>query len=294
VLRDCRKAGTTVASIDSKRLMNLDVPFPGLVEQRRIVDVLEDHLSRLDAGDTELSNAKRRAINLERSRLGCVFSTSEVDDIPLSELVLRIESGKSFATLSRPAASEEWGIIKVSAMTWGQFRPSENKAIPAEKADKRYEIRPGDLLVSRANTNAYVGASVLVGETRSRLLLSDKSLRLITKSGFRRDWLQLALSAPQTRSQISALATGTKDSMRNISQKALLSVKVPEHKESAQVEIVARLNQQRIERERLIQSIDTAAKRSASLRQALLQAAFTGKLTGHSSDMDRIEELAYV
>ncbi len=46
ILRRTRKSGTTVASLDSLLLMQESVPLPPLDEQRRLVAVLEDHLSR--------------------------------------------------------------------------------------------------------------------------------------------------------------------------------------------------------------------------------------------------------
>ena len=67
-------------------------------------------------------------------------------------------------------------MIKVSAMTWGFFDDHENKAVLSiESVDPRWEIRPGDLLLSRANTTDYVGASVLVRATRPRLLLATRA-----------------------------------------------------------------------------------------------------------------------
>lgn len=146
----------------------------------------------------------------------------------LADLLERIETGKSFGSAARPARPDEWGIVKVSSMTWGQFRPDENKLMSdPSRAEPRHEIRPGDVLVSRANTTEYVGAPVLVRHTRPRLLLSDKSLRLVPKCGVDAAYLTTILSAPQTRRRISELATGTKDSMRNISQAALLTVEMP-------------------------------------------------------------------
>ncbi|MGV9892544.1 restriction endonuclease subunit S [Streptomyces sp. NPDC003395] len=107
-------------------------------------------------------------------------------------------------------------------MTWGDFDEDENKAVPAGfPFNPAYEIRPGDILLSRANTEAYVGASVLVRKCRPRLLLSDKSLRLVPAEGVDREWLAYLLASPSVRSQISKRATGTKESMRNISQGAL-------------------------------------------------------------------------
>lgn len=147
--------------------------------------------------------------------------------VALGELVQSIEAGRSYGGSAPPATDDQWGLIRVSAMTSGVFRPNENKAVPEAAVDVRHEIRPGDLLVSRANTTDYVGASVLVGSVRRRLLLSDKSLRLVLRDGVEPRWLHLMLSSPDVRSQISSKATGTSDSMRNVSQANLLSVKLP-------------------------------------------------------------------
>ncbi|WP_326555421.1 hypothetical protein [Micromonospora sp. NBC_01813] len=146
----------------------------------------------------------------------------------LRDIVTRIEAGKSFTCEPRPARDDEWGVIKVSAMTWGEFRESENKAVPDGRGiDPRHEIAPGDLLVSRANTVEYVGAPVLVHSCRPRLLLSDKSLRLVVANEIDRKWLLHALSSPSIRRQISQRSTGQQESMRNISQQALLEMDIP-------------------------------------------------------------------
>ncbi len=142
--------------------------------------------------------------------------------VVLDDVLDRIEAGKSFSGPAGPARSDEWGIIKVSAMTYGTFREDENKAIAAgSEFSTAHEIRPGDLLVSRANTRDYVGASVLVQYCRPRLLLSDKSLRLITNSRVNRRWLWHALSSPASRAYFSNTSTGVKSGMRNISQATL-------------------------------------------------------------------------
>lgn len=140
----------------------------------------------------------------------------------LGDAIERIEAGKSFGSSNRPARDGEWGIIKVSAMTYGNFRAGENKAVPPGASySPQFEIRSGDLLISRANTHDYVGASVLVGDCPPRLLLSDKSLRLHPKPNIDARWLWYALSAPASRNYLSKASTGTKSGMRNISQQVL-------------------------------------------------------------------------
>ncbi|WP_199489326.1 restriction endonuclease subunit S [Micromonospora craniellae] len=158
---------TNIAHLSASRLKSVEFPVPPLDEQRRIVNLIEDHLSRLDAAERLQSTGRRKLVALRRSALTTVLQPADRQMVPLRHLVERIEAGKSFGGASGPAAPEQWGIIKVSAMTWGEFRPDENKAIPASAANPQYEIRQGDLLVSRANTTDYVGASVLVGRKHS-------------------------------------------------------------------------------------------------------------------------------
>jgi len=284
------QARTVLPKINRRALGQLPVPVPPFAEQRRIVDILEDHLSRLDAGDLYLDSAGRRLVALRRSTLDEQFGVYG-HDVRLGELVTGIEAGRSFGGSTGPACSDDWGIIKVSAMTWGEFRPQENKAVPAEQADPRYEIHEGDLLVSRANTGEYVGASVLVGPVRGRLLLSDKSLRLNIRPGVRPDWLWRALQSPSARGQMSALATGTKDSMRNISQKSLLQVRLPAHDSDHQR---AAVNQfQAVEDALGVLALQLAGwhKGAFAIRRAMLAAAFSGRMTGRHTDQEVIEEL---
>lgn len=281
-----QQARTVLPKINARALNALPVPVPPQEEQRRIVDLLEDHLSRLDAGDALLRAAEGRARAADRAFLD-TFTETSAAHVRLSELVERVEAGKSFGVAARPAAADEWGIVKVSAMTWGEFRADENKVVTdGAKVDPRYEIQAGDLLVSRANTTAYVGASVLVGDTRPRLLLSDKSLRLVPKEGVRADYLHTVLQAPRSRSQISALATGTKDSMRNISQAALLSIRVPSGDASHQAVVVERLAETQRATAQLREELVTARRRAQNLRGSLLGAAFSGRLLAPSRDLE--------
>jgi type I restriction enzyme, S subunit len=170
-------------------------------------------------------------------------------------------------------------------MTWGEFRQDENKAVPSDREiDVRHEIKPGDILLSRANTENYVGAAVLVRDTRPNLLLSDKSLRLILKQSVNPIWLTDVLASPAVRSQISARATGMKDSMRNISQKSLREIRVPRATQEQQAQVVEALSGLRVETSRLRSQVDAAERRQDLLRGSLLRDAFAGRLAPQDPD----------
>ncbi|MGK2886167.1 MAG: hypothetical protein ACSLE8_15565, partial [Rhodococcus sp. (in: high G+C Gram-positive bacteria)] len=197
----------------------------------------------------------------------------------VGQLLLGIEAGKSFATNGRPAGNTEMGVIKVSAMTWGEFLPDENKALPASAVvDPRWVVGAGDLLFSRANTSEYVGACVLVQHDFPFRILSDKSLRLVTHPEVDRRWFLIFLRSRPARTQIEALATGTKQSMRNISQEKLkgMSIAIPPPEE--QLLIASEVERQFSFIEACERSIDEGLTRSAALRRSILKSAFEGSL----------------
>ncbi len=264
-------------SLSRSGFLELDVALPPLNEQRRIVAATEAQLSRLDAADAILVAAGGRAQAFERGALSSAIAQG--DEAFVGDLLLGIEAGKSFKCHGRPADANEWGVIKVSAMTWGFFDERQNKAVlSGDSVDPRWEIRPGDLLLSRANTTDYVGASVLVPNIRPRLLLSDKSMRLQVRPDIDKAWLQFALSSRIARQQMSAMATGTSDSMRNISQDKVKAIRVRVPPLDGQRRVVQHIQGQLSGVHALDESLKHARHGSASLRRAVLQSAFRGEL----------------
>ncbi|KAA9393175.1 hypothetical protein FCK90_13390 [Kocuria coralli] len=57
------------ASVSRKRLLETEIPLPSLEEQRRIVAILQDHLSHLDTADGALSMVERRLQTLDQVML---------------------------------------------------------------------------------------------------------------------------------------------------------------------------------------------------------------------------------
>lgn len=215
-----------------------------------------------------------------------VPDTSELPELPegwvwatVEQLLHGIEGGTSFQCLPRMATAEEWGVIKVSAMTWGTFLEEEQKALPPETAfDPDTEIRPGDLLLSRCNTVELVGASVLVSDCRPRLLLSDKSLRLLASVCINKQWLHKVMSSRMVRQQMSDVATGSSNSMRNISQEKINAVSIPLPPLAEQEQIVALVEERLSQIDSAEKTIDAELIRSKRLRQSILKRAFEGKL----------------
>lgn len=273
--------GTTRLKLTQGAMNQIPVPLPPLPEQHKIVELLEDHLSRLDVALADLKKARKMSSALLASSIKNIVESVPHVYRPLSDVVDKIEAGKSFTCLGRPAEKQEWGVIKVSAMTWGEFLPTENKAAPLSyNPPPHHKISKGDILISRANTQKYVGAAVRVKSEPGKLLLSDKSLRLVPKSNYDANWLVAVLSSPQTREAISMQATGNEDSMRNISQKNLLGIQIPIPNDLAgQLQVVEGLALVESGITSNLQIIEQNLVRMLQFRRSLLQAAFTGQLT---------------
>lgn len=107
--------GSTIAHLPQEALRRLPVLLPLLEEQRRIVDLLEDHLSRLDAADVGLRKAERRLVAFQQQSLEQSVARPDAQSVPLGSLIARVEAGKSFGGSAPPVTDDEWGVIKVSA-----------------------------------------------------------------------------------------------------------------------------------------------------------------------------------
>jgi len=78
--------GSTRASLNISTIRALAVPTPPVGEQRRIVELLEDHLSRLDAAALELARASQRLEVLLAAGIGSAFHRSGGPLRPMGEL----------------------------------------------------------------------------------------------------------------------------------------------------------------------------------------------------------------
>ncbi|GAA2930756.1 restriction endonuclease subunit S [Streptomyces enissocaesilis] len=160
--------------------------------------------------------------------------------VMLGALLTNIEAGWSPSAQARPKEGDEWGVLKVSACSWGEFRPGENKALKEGQLPRtELEVRTGDFLISRANTAELVARSVVVAQTPPHLMLSDKTLRLNVGDGCSPRYLNLANRAAVARAHYEDEASGTSSSMKNVSQRAIRRTPIPLPPREEQDRIVA-------------------------------------------------------
>ena len=163
----------------------------------------------------------------------------------LRVLVESSGSGWSPKALDTPREGNEWGILKVSAVSWDQFRPEANKQVlPGTQPRPQAVIRKGDFLISRANTAELVARAVIVDSDPVNLMMSDKIVRLeLVDLCEPRCILINNNHSTFSRSYYAARATGVSASMKNVTRDVILDLPIPLPPLAEQHRIVAKVDE---------------------------------------------------
>ena len=269
----------TEPSIDALKQALLQLAVMGkLVPQESSDEPASELLKRIAEEKGQLVNEGKIR---KQKPLGEISEEEKPYELPaawawtrLGSQVLESGAGWSPSCEARPRDGDEWGVLKVSAVSWGIYRPEENKALPPNlEARPEHEVAKGDFLVSRANTAELVARSVVVEETPKRLMLSDKIVRLKLTSMCVRRYMNLANSAPLARRYYSQVAGGTSSSMKNVSREQILNLPIALPPLAEQHRIVAKFDS-------LVAICDTLKRQinAATEKQIALLNAFMAKI----------------
>jgi type I restriction enzyme, S subunit len=276
------QGSTNYAAIRPAHVLGYEIPLPPLAEQRRVVARIEELAAQIHEASALRHQAAEEAeallVSFRRAAFGEI---PQLDWIPLSNYVERIVNGKSPATEGRPAASDEWAVLKVGAVSFGVFDERENKALPISYVvPPSMEVRPGDFIMSRANTVELVGACALVRKTRPKLMLSDKTFRFVFREPRKvvPEFMEQVLKSPPLREQIERGASGTSPTMKNISKEKVLALRLPPIALPEQRQIVAELGALQAEVDALKRLQSKTATELDALLPSILDRAFKGEL----------------
>ena len=267
------KQTSGIQNLDQQQYFDEVAPFPPVHEQGLIAKFLDVETSKIDA----LIAEQERLIELLKEKRQAVIShgvtkgvnegavkkhsgVQWIGEIPqkwtvceVRRVVNQIEQGWSPECLGRHAELSEWGVLKTGCVNYGRFAEQENKALPDDLTPAtEYEVRPGDVIMSRANGSPeLVGSTAIVESVRPRLMLSDKLFRF----GFGKDldprFFVLIFNARYMRAQIERAISGAEGLANNLPQSALKSFVLALPPMAEQGEIVKRISAKLQEIDRL-------------------------------------------
>ena len=195
--------------------------------------------------------------------------------VRLGSISLMSDSGWSPQCLPEARTGTDWGVLKVSAVSWGVFKPEENKALPPGMTSRpACEVKAGDFLLSRANTEELVARSVVVTEAPPRLMMSDKMVRFTFPEEIERTFIQIANTSEFARAYYARNASGTSSSMKNVSREVMNNLPIPLPPLAEQRRIVAKVDQLMA----LVDQLETQLAASRATAANLL-AALVAELT---------------
>ncbi len=289
--RDTRHAALTRASLarfaEAPTPANLDFLFhpsypitPADLRKTILTLAVQGKLIPQDPNDEPASELITRIAGLRRTAKAKEYGQVEIEDMPyelpdfwswvcLGNISLKSDSGWSPQCHSEQRSGTDWGVLKVSAVSWGVFQPDENKALPSGMSGRvECEVKPGDFLLSRANTEELVARSVVVEKTPPQLMMSDKIVRFTFPDDIEKRFINLANSSDFARDYYARNASGTSSSMKNIGREVMCNLPVPLPPLAEQRRIVAKVDQLMA----LVDQLETKLATSRTTAETLMQA----------------------
>lgn len=259
------------------RLVYDKVPIPPLSEQHKIVELLEDHLSRLDAALADVKQAKVKAAQFKVAFLRNVFSgDASWNSIPMKQLGKWGGGGtpskaneKFWTDGTVPWLSpKDMGPLEITQtvdkITEEACLNSTVKKIPENSVV--FVVRSG--ILERKLPIALTKVETTLNQDMKALTFSDK---VNPKFGF---YSMLSLEQDILR---TCRKSGT--TVASINTESLMNYEIKIPSLPVQAEILDYVDSQLTLIDNSVPQVESVLKVGNSLRRSLLQAAFTGQLT---------------
>jgi len=267
--------GVSYPSVSDKDILNCWIAFPPIDEQHRIVELLEDHLSRLDAAETELRQAERKLKLLRSSSLEAMIPIG-VAKFSLGELATESRYGTSTKCTD---LNEGTSVVRIPNLIDGRIDLLDEKRASSSVDLSSLMLNEGDVLFVRTNgSKDLIGRTAVVQQGIEASFASYLIKFTFDKSKVRPEWVHNSLGGPTHRERIQQLAASSAGQF-NLGLKKLDSLEISVPSLEIQDKILTDLDQMLSLESSAKSSISATMLHLKSLRRSVLNAAFTGQLT---------------
>lgn len=276
--KDKHSKGATQKAINNIGLKKIKIPLPSLETQKKIVEVLDKSQGLIDARVEQIRLMDELIQSVYYEMFGDPVTNPKGWEVSkLKNHVKNIESGWSPKCLNNGAPRNKWGVLKLSAVTGGQYKEECNKRLPEDVSPRvGLEIKDGDLLLTRKNTPELVGDSCFVFKTREKLMMPDIIFRIQTKQTLNRLFLWVVLNTNGMKSRIKSLASGSARSMSNISKAKLYDMEIIVPSIDLQNHFEIRVRKVIDHKELLLQSLSELETHNKALFKESFESDFLG------------------
>jgi type I restriction enzyme S subunit len=275
--------GVAQQGIYLNQVRKLSVPVPPTDEQHKIVELLEDHLLRLDAALADVKQAKIKAAQFRKSLLQSIFegkyspSSNNWEHKAIGDFA-EVKGGK------RLPKGTKWSdeptrhpYIRATDIKFGKIRIEDLVHVPDSvwKTISRYVVEENDVVITIAGT---IGEIAVVPSSLAGANLTENAAKLVFDHEYvLPSFLSMYLQSPSVQQEFKNLSKATTQAKLALYRIATVEIPVPTLHE--QQELMELVEEKLTYLTSSLNQISAVELRVASLRRALLQAAFTGQLT---------------
>ncbi|MCP1428524.1 type I restriction enzyme S subunit [Microbacterium foliorum] len=279
--------GVSYPAVLDREVRSVSMPVPPLEEQHRIVVILDDHLSRLDAADASLTTGARRLAALERAALA---DCRDGELRPLAE-VATIQGGIQ-KHQKRIPKDNAFPFLRVANVTARGLDLAEVHHVELFAGElDRLRLQRGDLLVVEGNGSAsQIGRAATWDGSIDDCVHQNHLIRVRPSEALIPEYLEAVWNSPQSRRALTDVASSS-SGLHTLSVSKLKRLSIPVPTIDRQESLILAVKEIREAKARMVSAIAGTQRRSAALRRSLLAAAFSGRLTGSSNESSEIAEM---
>lgn len=275
--------GSGMVHVTRTRFDRIQVALPSLAEQRRIVESLEDHLSRLAAAAEEVNRAAKRSSHLWSAVLNSVAQgavggvLAATQSMSVSD-VAEVSGGIQKQQKRRPV-DNAYPFLRVANVGRGFLDLGEIHRIELFRDElEKHRLREGDLLVVEGNGSPdQIGRAATWKGEIADVVHQNHLIRVRPGPRLNPRYLELIWNAPVVTNQLREVARST-SGLYTLSTSKVKSVRIPVPRIADQMRLVEAAETWETHVIRAKETLQVAAQKGASLRQALLNRAFAGAL----------------
>lgn len=266
---------TTIPSLSKRDLLQIEMPVPGIEEQKLIVSKIEELFSKLDASVAELQTAKEKLGFYRQAVLYRAFQNL-TDTITMDRIADMIDPQPSHRTPPEVMNGVPYigvGDIDYSArkIKFGEAR--KVSPIVLQEHQERYTLHKGDFIMGKIGT---IGKPFIVPLPQNYTLSANVILIQPNCEMVLPEFLYWQFCSPLVTQQLTAGAAATSQPAFGIKKARLLSIRMCGIDQ--QRRIVSEIEDSMSICDSIEQTIDTSLQRAEALRQSILKQAFEGRL----------------
>ncbi|MCC5848927.1 MAG: restriction endonuclease subunit S [Verrucomicrobia bacterium] len=259
--------------ITKKKLHEFVIPLPPILEQKRIVRILDEAFAGIDTAKANAEKNLQNARAIFDSHLESVLRSKKWKWKTLGDLCEKVEYGSAAKSKKEGKIPVlRMGNIKDGRLDWGNLVYTDNKA-----EIKKYQLKYNDVLFNRTNSPELVGKTAIY-KNEMPAIFAGYLIRIHRKEDLLdADYLTYFLNS-QIAFDYGKTVVISSVNQANINGTKLKGYPIPTPSLSEQKAIVAKLDALSAEIQRLAAIYERKLAALEALKKSLLHRAFAGEL----------------